>query len=246
MKLFTIPNYLTLLNLSCGVLSSIFLISSNGQATDEIITIVMVLMLVSLVADFLDGMTARLLKVESPIGKELDSLADCVSFGVVPGLMMFSVFNHYANEYIYDNGFLKLSALSLFALIIPAFSALRLAKFNLDEEQTVYFKGLATPSNTLFIFSIFSIYFTNGTLISPSIDLYVLPLICIVMSVFLIVDMPLFALKFKGLGWKENYYKYIFLLITLGLVIALKITAIPFVIALYIITSILFKKEIIK
>lgn len=244
MKLFTIPNYLTLLNLCCGVMSSIFLISSNGQATAEVITIVMVLMIVSLVADFLDGMTARLLKVESPIGKELDSLADCISFGVVPGLMMFSVFNHYSGEFIYDNGFLKFSTLSLFSFIIPAFSALRLAKFNLDEDQTTYFKGLATPSNTLFIFSIFSIYFTQGTLINQSIDLFLLPIICVVMSVLLIVDLPLFALKFKGLGWKENYYKYIFLIITIGLVIALQITAIPFVIALYILTSILFKKEI--
>ena len=246
MKLITIPNLLTLLNLSCGVLSSIFIISSNGEITTTTVTIVMVLMIISLVADFLDGMVARLMKIGSPIGKELDSLADCISFGVVPGLMLFSMFNHLSVDFIYENPNLKIAAISLFAFLVPAFSALRLAKFNLDEDQATYFKGLATPSNTLFIFSVFSIYYNNGKIINTEIDPYLLILISIVFSILLIIDLPLFALKFKGLSWAENYYKFIFLIITIGLLICLKIVAIPIIIVLYIMTSIIFRKEITK
>lgn len=246
MKLITIPNLLTLLNLSCGVLSSIFIISSNGEITTTTVTIVMVLMIISLVADFLDGMVARLMKIGSPIGKELDSLADCISFGVVPGLMLFSIFNHLSIDFIYENDHLKIAAISLFAFLVPAFSALRLAKFNLDEDQATYFKGLATPSNTLFIFSIFSIYYNNGQIINTEIDPYLLILISIVFSILLIIDLPLFALKFKGLSWAENYYKFIFLIITIGLLACLQVVAIPVIIVLYIMTSIIFRKEITK
>jgi len=246
MKLITIPNLLTLLNLSCGVLSSIFIISSNGEITTATVTIIMVLMIISLVADFLDGMVARLMKIGSPIGKELDSLADCISFGVVPGLMLFSMFNHLSFDFIYENSNLKIAAISLFAFLVPAFSALRLAKFNLDEDQATYFKGLATPSNTLFIFSIFSIYYNNGQIINTEIDPYLLILISIVFSILLIIDLPLFALKFKGLSWAENYYKYIFLIVTIGLLACLQIVAIPIIIVLYIMTSIIFRKEITK
>ena len=244
MKLFTIPNYLTLLNLSCGVLSSIFIISSNGNVTTTTVSIVMIFMIISLVADFLDGMVARLMGIGSPIGKELDSLADCISFGVVPGLMLFAMFNNIATDFIYETETLKISALSLFALLVPAFSALRLAKFNLDEDQATYFKGLATPSNTLFIFSIFSIFFNNGKIINPEIDPYLLIAISVIFSIMLIIDLPLFAFKFKGLGWQENNYKYIFLIITIGLLTAFQIAAIPFVILIYIIISILFRKKI--
>lgn len=244
MKLFTIPNYLTLLNLSCGVLSCVLISSSNGNITPQTVIIVMTLMIISLVADFLDGMVARLLKQSSPIGGELDSLADCISFGMVPGLMLFSIFNNSAESFIFENETLKISALSLVALLVPAFSALRLAKFNLDDEQTTYFKGLATPSNTLFIFSIFSLYFNNGKIIDPAIDTYLLIAISIIFSILLIIDLPLFAFKFKGLGWQENNYKYIFLIITIALLALFQVAAIPFVILIYVIISILFRKKI--
>lgn len=244
MKLFTIPNYLTLLNLSCGVLSCVLIASSNGNVSAQTVTLVMIFMIISLVADFLDGMVARLLKQSSPIGGELDSLADCISFGMVPGLMLFAMLNNLSSDFIFENENLNISALSLIALLVPAFSALRLAKFNLDEDQTTYFKGLATPSNTLFIFSIFSLYYTNGKIISPEIDTYLLIAISIVFSILLIVDLPLFAFKFKGFGWQENNYKYIFLIITIALLALFQISAIPFVILLYVIISILFRKKI--
>lgn len=244
MRLFTIPNYLTLLNLSCGVLSAAFILSSNGNITPQTVTMVMIFMIISLVADFLDGMVARLLNVGSPIGKELDSLADCISFGMVPGLMLFAMFNHQASSFLFESETLKISAVSLFALLVPAFSALRLAKFNLDEDQATYFKGLATPSNTLFIFSIFSIYYNNGQILSPAYDTYIMIAIAIIFSILLIIDLPLFAFKFKGLGWGENNYKYIFLILTIGLLIAFQISAIPFIILLYVIISIIFRKKI--
>lgn len=208
---------------------------------------IFILISISLIADFLDGMVARAMKISSPIGKELDSLADVISFGVTPGLMMLVLLLNYpiGGNALYT-GQIHLTWLSLIGLMIPAFSALRLAKFNLDEEQSTYFKGLATPSNTLLIFSVFYIVEMKGQMFTATYDWIVLIAITIISSFLLIADLPLFALKFKGLAWRDNYYKYIFLMISLVLLIFFKFYAIPFIILLYIITSIIYKKEIIK
>lgn len=241
MKLFSLPNLFTLLNLCCGVLASILVISGGDIYT------IFVLIAISLVADFLDGMVARALKVSSPIGKELDSLADVISFGITPGLMMLVLLLNFNNTpNVINTGTVELSLLSLLGLIVPAFSALRLAKFNLDEDQATYFKGLATPSNTLLLFSLFYIYQQNNGLIDPKYDWIIISLITICCSFLLISNIPLFALKFKGLGWKENSYKYVFLLISLVGLITYQIYAIPFIMALYIIISLLYRKEIVK
>ena len=208
---------------------------------------IFILISISLIADFLDGMVARAMKISSPIGKELDSLADVISFGVTPGLMMLVLLLNYpiSGNALYT-GQIHLTWLSLIGLMIPAFSALRLAKFNLDEEQSTYFKGLATPSNTLLIFSVFYIVEMKGQMFSATYDWIMLIAITVISSFLLIADLPLFALKFKGLAWRDNYYKYIFLMISLVLLIFFKFYAIPFIILLYIITSIIYKKEIIK
>ncbi|MDK7674890.1 CDP-alcohol phosphatidyltransferase family protein [Weeksella virosa] len=241
MKLLNIPNLLTLLNLCCGILASVLVLAGGD------IYGIFILISISLIADFLDGMVARAMKISSPIGKELDSLADVISFGVTPGLMMLVLLLNYpiGGNALYT-GQIYLTWLSLIGLMIPAFSALRLAKFNLDEEQSTYFKGLATPSNTLLIFSIFYIAQTKGQLISTTYDWLLLIAITVICSFLLIADLPLFALKFKGFAWRDNYYKYIFLMISLVLLIFFKFYAIPFIILLYIITSIIYKKEIIK
>lgn len=241
MKLFNLPNLLTLINLCCGVLASILVISGGNIYT------IFTLIMISLVADFLDGLVARAMKISSPIGKELDSLADVISFGVTPGLMMMVLLlNFDFTPSIIQTGKVDLSLLSLFGLMVPAFSALRLAKFNLDEDQATYFKGLATPSNTLLLFSVFYIYQENNGFFGLPIDWLIILGTTIICSFLLITNIPLFALKFKGLAWKDNHYKYIFLMISLIGVIAFQIYAIPFVMALYIIISIIFRKEIIK
>lgn len=241
MKLFNLPNLLTLINLCCGVLASILVISGGNIYT------IFTLIMISLVADFLDGLVARAMKISSPIGKELDSLADVISFGVTPGLMMMVLLlNFDFTPSIIQTGKVDLSLLSLFGLMVPAFSALRLAKFNLDEDQATYFKGLATPSNTLLLFSVFYIYQENNVFFGLPIDWLIILGTTIICSFLLIANIPLFALKFKGLAWKDNHYKYIFLMISLIGVIAFQIYAIPFIMALYIIISIIFRKEIIK
>ena len=243
MKLFTIPNLLTLGNLFCGCLAVMFLHILNIQETVHFI--ILILLLMSLVLDLLDGMIARLLKSNSEIGVQLDSLADMVSFGFLPGALM----THMLDVKLTSNHNLILSdgyaMLTYFGFLITLFSALRLAKFNVDTEQTTYFKGLATPANTILIFSLFWIQNQNGFIISKEWDLYFLIGITILSCYLLIANLPLFSFKFKGFAWKDNDYKYLFLIISLILLVLFQMNSVPFIILLYIITSILFKKKII-
>lgn len=243
MKLFTIPNLLTLGNLFCGCLAVMFLHLLN--ADDSIRFILLILLLISLVFDLLDGMIARLLKSNSEIGVQLDSLADMVSFGFLPGALMAHMLD---TKLIADSNLALTNGLALltyFGFLITLFSALRLAKFNVDTEQTTYFKGLATPANTILIFSLFWIQNKNGFIISKEYDLYFLIGITILSCYLLIANLPLFSFKFKGFSWKDNDYKYLFLIISLILLVLFQMDSVPFIILLYIITSILFKKKII-
>lgn len=176
--------------------------------------------------DFFDGMVARLLKVKSLIGKELDSLADVISFGFLPGTIMYSMLIEVSqNEYVPYLGFL-----------ITVFSALRLAKFNIDERQTSDFIGVNTPMNTFLIVSLPFIGKDYPDYIYNEVTLIVLT---IVSSLLLVSELRLFSMKLSSLGWRENQYKYIFLICSLVLVIALKILAIPVIFILYIVFSIL-------
>lgn len=129
--------------------------------------------------------------------------------------------------------------------IITSFSALRLAKFNVDTEQSTYFKGLATPANTILIFSLFWIQNQNGFIVSKEYDLYFLIGVTVLSCWLLIANLPLFSFKFKGFAWKDNDYKYLFLIISLILLVLFQMNSVPFIILLYIIMSILFKKKII-
>lgn len=248
-KLFTIPNFLTLGNLFCGCLAVMYLNLSIATELD-VTYIILILLLLSLVFDFLDGMVARLLKSNSEIGIQLDSLADMVSFGVVPGFLMFHLLGGYYIEQsepdeliCYAN--VKFAFGALLGFLIILFSALRLAKFNVDTEQSTYFKGLATPANTILIFSLFWIQNQNGFIISPQSDLYFLIVITILSCWLLIANLPLFSFKFKGFDWKDNHYKYVFLIISIILLILFQMNSVPFIILLYIIISIIFRKKII-
>lgn len=237
-RLITIPNLLTLTNLFCGCLSLMFLARYFGNDLEMISQSVLILMIISLVADFLDGMTARMLKQNSPIGTELDSLADVVSFGVVPGLMMVNMLAMSS-----DNSF---EEIKFAGLLITLFSALRLAKFNVDTEQSTYFKGLNTPANTLFIYGLFYIMVQNGKFFTAkgNFDLVLLVSITIISSLLLVSNLPIFSFKLKDTSWSSNHYKYVFLILSLVSLILFQLYALPFIIILYIIISILFSKKI--
>ena len=206
---------------------------------------------IACVFDFLDGLVARALNVHSEIGKQLDSLADMVSFGVVPGVMMWEWIKtilveekNWPTHQDIIGGFSYFSELFLLpfaGFLITIFSAIRLAKFNLDNRQTDSFIGLPTPANTIFISSLIFLFKSklpasfHEFLFTP----YVLILVTIISSLLLIAPLPLFALKFKNFSWMDNRVRYIFLIFALALLIIYKFVGIPLIIILYIILSII-------
>jgi CDP-diacylglycerol---serine O-phosphatidyltransferase len=230
-----VPSLFTSLNLVCGIIATY--LSLEGR-----IDIAIVLMFIAAFFDFIDGFAARLLKVCGDFGKELDSLADLISFGLVPGAMLFFI---QKTSLVGDS--VSLGGLSfikwiflLVPILIPVFSALRLAKFNIDERQKSEFIGLPTPANALFFASLcysfasqpesFLNKLNNPILISISVLLF---------SYLLVSEIPLFALKFSSFGWKKNALRYIFLIISLALIVLFKIPGFTGVIILYILLSVM-------
>ena len=193
------------------------------------------------VFDFFDGMTARLLHVSSPIGKELDSLADDITFGFAPSAI---VFNYLCTFHIHW------PVLPFLAFIMAAFSALRLAKFNLDERQALGFIGLPTPANALFWGSLIVglenwSAVANSPLSTLNSQLPYLVLIGTFISCWLLIaEIPMFALKFKTWGWKGNEIKYIFILSCIPLLLFLGISGLAAIIAWYVILSVITTKKI--
>lgn len=207
-----LPNALTCANLICGVLAIIYaLFFSFEWALGFII--------LGAVFDFFDGMVARLLQVQSPIGKELDSLADVVTFGVAPSAMLLTLQGGLPHDFINE----RHDWLFYFPLIIAPFSALRLAKFNVDTRQSNSFIGLPTPANALFWASLVVALSTVdfGVLeIWQQILIYLLLWSGIVFSCWLLVsEVPMFALKFKDFSWGSNRLRYAFLLLSLVLIL---------------------------
>ena len=219
-----IPNAITCCNLICGCIATCF--AFCGRPAMALLFIVL-----GAVFDFFDGMTARLLGVSSPIGKELDSLADDVTFGVAPSTMIF-----------YELGVMDYPAmleplrpvLPYVAFIMAAFSALRLAKFNLDERQAMGFIGLPTPANALFWGAL--IVGANHWIENHLSGLAII--VGVLISCWLLVsEIPMFALKFKHWGWAENKLKYIFIITSALLLLIFRIPGIAMVIAWYVILS---------
>lgn len=219
-----IPNALTCANLLSGCIGVVFAFKGD-------LNIAAYAVLVSGIFDFFDGFVARLLCVKSAIGKELDSLADMVSFGFLPGVVMFQMLSQsdYASPYLPYLGFL-----------ITMFSALRLAKFNIDERQTEDFIGLNTPMNTLFIVSLPFIQHDYPGIINSTL---LLISITVLMSFLLTSEIRIFSLKFGSVDWAQNKIKYIFLMLSAVLIACLKFAAIPFVLILYISMSVLHFKR---
>ncbi|TKC08908.1 CDP-diacylglycerol--serine O-phosphatidyltransferase [Pedobacter frigoris] len=220
-----IPNAITCANLFSGCIGIVYAFKGNLEVAAYFVVL-------SGIFDFFDGFAARLLNVKSNIGKELDSLADMVSFGFLPGVVMFQLLGQsdYSSEY-----------LPYFGFIITVFSALRLAKFNIDTRQTEDFIGLNTPMNTLLIVSLPFIKAGYPDVIGSTALLVALTAL---LSWLLVSEIRIFSMKFGTKGWQENKLKYIFLTLCVLLVAALRFVAVPFILILYIGLSILHFRRI--
>ena len=202
--------------------------------------------------DFFDGLAARVLDVKSELGLQLDSLADMITSGLVPGIVMFQLLamsqsgGWNMDGFSFSNsGFLQFeSFLPFFGFLITMASAYRLANFNLDENQVSSFIGLPTPANALFILSLPLILFYNGSEMVNDIILHPWFLVILtLLSVFLLnSSLELFALKFKNWSFKDNALRYIFLIVSLVMLITMQFLAIPFIILFYILSSLIDSK----
>jgi CDP-diacylglycerol--serine O-phosphatidyltransferase len=219
-----LPNALTSGNLVCGCLGIIECFTGH-------LTTVSFFILLAAIFDFFDGFVARAVKANSAMGKELDSLADCVSFGVLPSIMMYHLIIRAMT--ISDDVDINEDAPYL-ALTIAVFSALRLAKFNIDTRQSDSFIGVPTPANAMLIASLPWLMHQNSIFSDFVENPYVLVAITFIMSFLLVAELPLIALKFKDFSWKNNQYTYSLVFISLLLFLALQVTAIPLIILVYI------------
>ena len=218
-----IPNFITCLNLFSGCIACVMAFDANFLMAAVFIFIAAIL-------DFLDGLVARVFNAYSEIGKQLDSLADMVSFGLAPGIIMFSTL---AMRFSFnDVPFFFADYIPYIAFVIPIFSALRLAKFNVDERQTTSFIGLPTPANAIFWASFAC--FLPAHFLQNSVAVIVLIL---VFSYLLISELPMFSLKFKNLKWKDNAVQYIFIVLSL-IILAFGLQFLYLVIVLYILMSV--------
>lgn len=267
-----IPNLLTLCNLLCGCFAIAAAFDGKLEWSAYLVGI-------ACVFDFLDGMAARLLNVKSEIGKQLDSLADVVSFGVVPGVIMFQMIKSaFAFQYVnnlslgsfldpgsmFSSGLQPDHFLPFVAFLIPVFSAVRLAKFNIDERQSDSFIGLPTPANAILLSSMALIVpipqaegilgsltdllngggelgalFQEKQEVSWMAKPYFLIGLSVISSISLISPIPLFALKFKNISWTDNQVRYIFLALAAALLIVFQYAGIPLIIILYIVLSLI-------
>lgn len=225
-----IPNFITCLNMACGCVAIAFTFGNLYIAAYFIAA--------AALFDFLDGMFARWLNVKSEIGKQLDSLSDVVSFGVAPAFIIgLMILNSVKDDIELSNFYYFYQALPFTAVLIPVFSALRLARFNIDESQSNSFRGLPTPANGLFLASLPFLMDLFPEFLNP----WILIGVIIVFSFLLVSPLRMFALKFKSFSWKENMLRYFFLGLSLLLLIFLQYTAVPLIIIFYILLSIINK-----
>jgi CDP-diacylglycerol--serine O-phosphatidyltransferase len=230
-----IPNFITSLNLAAGFIAIIF--AANGDMLTA-----SWLILAAMIFDFLDGFSARLLKAYSAIGKELDSLADVVSFGVAPGLIIYKLLIDSLSlngSIIADSESVKTTLILIIPAIMPVCAALRLAIFNLDTTQTTTFKGLPTPANALAVISvIIAGHYSHSVLFNSFINSPVLLVIfTIILSLLMVSRVPLLSLKVSNLKLKGNEGRYILAGLVLIAFAIFGIMAVPLIIPLYIIAS---------
>lgn len=224
-RLFTPANLLTLCNLLAGVVALIVTLRYHAYVT------AFWLIIAASVFDFFDGFVARLMKQQSPLGVQLDSLADDVTFGVVPAVVMYDIYIHTTSFYGLDSEWMGYA--SYVVLIIAAFSVLRLAKFNIDTTQATEFCGLPTPANALMLLSLAMLYEQGSVALYQE---HILA-ISIAAAALLISPIRMFALKFKGFGWRGNELRYGFILVSLLIIILVPTYAVLSIIVLYIVVS---------
>jgi len=221
-----IPNTITCCNLISGCVATYWAFLADYE-------LALLFIIIGAVFDFFDGMTARLLHVSSPIGKELDSLADDITFGFAPSAIIFDFLKQNAAQ-------LPWHYMAYLAFVMAAFSALRLAKFNLDERQSMGFIGLPTPANALFWGAL--IVGSEEWLASSPYYIYGVLALMFVSCWLLVAEIPMFALKFKSWAWKGNEIKYVFILSCIPLLLLLGVSGLAAIIAWYILLSILTRK----
>lgn len=236
-----IPNAITLCNLLCGCIAIVYTLQNKLETA-------VLWVLLGLFLDFFDGLAARVLKVDGLLGKQLDSLADVVTFGVVPAFFMvqmifksiqpyFDGINSFPRNFIYDNT----SFIPYIGLLIALASAYRLAKFNIDTRQTNSFIGLPTPANALWIISLPMIptEWTFGLLSITWVLIGLTLLSCYLLN----ANIPLFSLKFKKWDYRDNMLQYHFVILSIVLLALLQFAAVPIIIFLYVLTSLFFSRK---
>lgn len=243
-----VPNILTLANLFCGALAVIFILHApeyiaTFNGADYMVTNpapvywASGLVVLAGVFDFFDGMVARLLKVQSPMGKELDSLADVVSFGVVPGMVLFRLLRsaYMQTPDVFDVSYFNLAP----ALLVPCFAAYRLAKFNLDTRQAEHFIGVPTPAVGLLVASFPLIMLFNPFNLAHYFEnVYVLYFIIGLLCYLMVSSIPMISLKFKNFSLKDNWPRFLLIALTIGSIPVLGFAAVPFVFVAYVVLSV--------
>ena len=244
-----IPNCITLLNVLAGCIATVFAVLNQLE-------LAALFVFIGIFFDFLDGLAARALNAYSEIGVQLDSLADMITSGLVPGIVMFQLLNmaHFGG---WNNAFLaegteflawkgnNIAWISFSGFLITMAAAYRLANFNVDENQVASFSGLPTPANALLILSLPLILAHQNSELASAIILnqWFLMGLTLVSALLMNSKIKLFALKLKGLDIKENGGKYVFLIVSLVLIVVLRYLAIPAIIILYILFSLVIERE---
>ena len=225
-----LPNLITLFNLFLGCIVTLLLIENNLEVKN-----VFIITVICLILDYLDGYIARKLNAKSDVGIQLDSLADLVSFGLVPGILLYNMFNEAPSSSV---GSISSSFYPFLGFIITLSSAYRLARYNTRKSTSKFFKGLPTPANAVLIYS-FAIISAEGNSFSNIIlDYNVLMLIVIVSSILLVSNLKLLNLKFKSLKFKGNRRRFFIIFISIPALIIFGIYAIPLILSVYILISI--------
>lgn len=235
-----IPNLITLLNVFCGCVATVFAVLNRLE-------IAAIFVALGIFFDFFDGLAARVLDVKSELGLQLDSLADMITSGLVPGIVMFQLlamsqtsgWGDGSHFFLQEGAFTVSHAIPFFGFVITLASGYRLAKFNLDENQVSSFIGLPTPANAMLILSLpLILLFQNNDILNELIlNQWFLIGLTLVSAFLLNCSLSLFALKFKNLSFKDNALRYIFLIISLVLIVTMKYMAIPLIILFYVVSS---------
>lgn len=218
-----IPNTITCLNLFAGTMACVFALKGNQPVTDCFVSYEVAFIFIALAAvfDFCDGLLARLLNSVSPIGKELDSLSDCISFGLAPALLLYATMENFNPGAVANYS----------AFFIAVFGALRLAKFNIDTTQSCVFKGLPIPANAIFWMGCVNLCYEKADM---NVGVYAL---IIVFCLLMVCNIPMFSFKMKSFSIKDNWYRYLLIAIVVALLATMGVTGLFYAVLAYVILS---------